>query len=82
MRHADLERAVVASDFFGESLEKMRLLVIHDCHFVEMQATDPYLVLAKVAGYDTAVLRPGRHDTFIRYSSSIPRATCWFRPPS
>ncbi len=54
-RRARLERAVVASDVFGEPLEKMRLLVIHDCHFVELQAADPYLVLAKVAGYDTAV---------------------------
>ncbi len=54
VRRTRLERAVVASDVFGEALEKMRLLVIHDCHFVEMQAADPYLVLAKVAGYDTA----------------------------
>ncbi|MFV1968345.1 MAG: hypothetical protein ACC628_23210 [Pirellulaceae bacterium] len=54
-RRTLLERAVVASNVFGEPLEKMRLLVIHDCHFVELQAADPYLVLAKVAGYDTAV---------------------------
>ena len=39
----------------------MRLLAIHDCHFVETQAKDPHLVLAKVAGYDTAVY--GLEDT-------------------
>lgn len=55
MRHSRLERVVVASDVFGDALKKMRLLAVHDCHFVEMQAEDPYLVLAKVAGYDTAV---------------------------
>ena len=54
-RRTTLERAVVASDVFGDSLKKMRILVIHDCHFVEASAEDPYLVLAKVAGYDTAV---------------------------
>jgi len=53
-RRTRLERAVVASDVFGDALPKMRLLAIHDCHFVETQAKDPYLVLAKVAGYDTA----------------------------
>jgi len=60
-RRAQLERAVVVSDTFGRSLQRMRLLVIHDCHFVELQAADLYLVLAKVAGYDTAVF--GLKDT-------------------
>ncbi|MCP4855525.1 MAG: hypothetical protein GY903_13625 [Fuerstiella sp.] len=50
-RRTRLERAVVASDAFGQALEKMRLLAIHDCHFVETTAADPYLVLARVAGY-------------------------------
>lgn len=54
-QRAPLERAVVASDVFGSALPKLRLLVIHDCHFVEASADNPYLVLAKVAGYDTAV---------------------------
>ncbi|MBN2291892.1 MAG: hypothetical protein JXM70_05670, partial [Pirellulales bacterium] len=53
-RRTQLERAVVASDAFGKILPKMRLLVIHDCHFVETTAADPLVVLAKVAGYDTA----------------------------
>jgi hypothetical protein len=50
-----LERVVVSADVFGESLPKMRLLALHDCHFVEVQAEKPYLVAARVAGYDTAV---------------------------
>ena len=54
-RDAQLERAVVTSDVFGDALKRMRLLAIHDCHFVEIQAADPHLVAAKVAGFDTAV---------------------------
>jgi len=50
-----LDRVVVTADVFGQSLKKMRLLAIHDCHFVEVQADKPYLVAARVAGYDTAV---------------------------
>ena len=50
-----LERVVVSSDVFGPSLAKMRLLAIHDCHFVKVRAEKPYLVAARVAGYDTAV---------------------------
>ena len=53
-RRTRLERVVVTSDIFGDSLRPMRLLVIHDCHFVEASASDPYLVVAAVAGYDTA----------------------------
>jgi hypothetical protein len=49
------ERCVVSSDVFGKSLQKMRILMIHDCHYVKMDAEDPYLVVAKVAGFDTAV---------------------------
>lgn len=49
-----IERAVVASDVFGKRLPKLRIVALHDCHFVETKAAHPYLVLAKVAGYDTA----------------------------
>lgn len=54
-RRTALERVVVASDAFGASLPKMRLLAIHDCHFVETKAAAAHLVAAKVAGFDTAV---------------------------
>ena len=50
-----LDRVVVTADVFGPSLKKMRLLAIHDCRFVEVQADKPFLVAARVAGYDTAV---------------------------
>jgi len=50
------ERVVVVSDIFGESLQKMRIAMIHDCHFIPVEAvSSPYLVLAKVAGFDRAV---------------------------
>jgi len=54
-RRTHLERAVVASDVFGASLEKLRLLALHDCHFVEMESVSAHLVAARVAGFDTAV---------------------------
>lgn len=54
-RRAGWERTVVASDTFGPALEKMRILMVQDCHFLPTEAADPHLVLAKVAGYDTAV---------------------------
>lgn len=50
-----LERVVVTSDVFGPALPRLRLLAIHDCRFVEVQADNPYLVAARVAGYDSAV---------------------------
>ena len=49
------ERAVVASDAFGEALPKLRILAIHDCRFVPVSAPDPLLVVARVAGFDTAI---------------------------
>lgn len=49
------ERTVVASDAFGPRLEKLRILAIHDCHFLETRAERVHLVSARVAGYDKAV---------------------------
>ncbi|MCH9775675.1 MAG: hypothetical protein K0U90_04510 [Planctomycetes bacterium] len=49
------ERTVVASDIFGTELEKLRILQIHDCHFLPVQASRAHLVSARVAGYDKAV---------------------------
>ena len=51
-----LERTVVASDFFGPALPKMRILVINDCTVLPVQAPSPHLVLARVVGYDHAAL--------------------------
>ena len=54
-RRTHLERAVVASDAFGPALRRLRILAIHDCHFVEAEAPKAHLVAARVAGFDTAV---------------------------
>jgi len=54
-RRTGLERAVVASDAFGPVLERLQILAIHDCHFVPVKASQPHLVLARVAGFDRAV---------------------------
>ena len=55
VRHADWQRAVVASDAFAPDLAQMRILMIHGCRFVDVKSDSPHLVLAKVAGFDTAV---------------------------
>jgi hypothetical protein len=49
------ERAVVASAFFGADLPRLRILGIHDCHFVRVTVASPHLAAARVAGYDTAI---------------------------
>lgn len=49
------ERGVVSSEEFGEDLPKLRILSISGCRFVQMQAADPLLVIARVAGFDSAV---------------------------
>jgi len=54
-RDTKWERGVVTSDAFGHSLRPMRIVAIHDCHFVPLAAEKPHLVLAKVAGFDTAL---------------------------
>jgi len=50
-----LERTVVASDAFGDALKKQRILMIHDCHYLPVEASHPHLVVAQVAGYDDAL---------------------------
>jgi len=49
------ERGVVTSNAFGESLKMMSIVMIHDCHYVKVDAKDPYLSIAKVAGFNKAV---------------------------
>ena len=48
------ERAVVSSAAFGPSLQKMRILEIHRCRFIPVNAENAHLVMARVAGYDSA----------------------------
>ena len=54
-RTTQWERAVVASERFGSSLEQLRILAIHNCHYVPVAAEHPDIVVARVAGFDTAV---------------------------
>jgi len=51
------ERAVVASTFFGDDLPPLTILAIHGCRYLPLAngGADPALVIARVAGYDTAV---------------------------
>jgi hypothetical protein len=52
---AHWERAVVATSEFGASLPAKRILMLHNCRYLPVKAEDAPLVLARVAGYDTAV---------------------------
>ncbi|NOX55124.1 MAG: hypothetical protein GXP27_11950 [Planctomycetes bacterium] len=56
-----LERVVVTSEAFGDSLKPMSIALINACHLVEIQAPNPLLVAAKVAGVHKAVF--GLADT-------------------
>lgn len=49
------ERVVVASDAFGEALPAGRILSLSGCPYAPTTAKRPWLVIARVAGYDTAV---------------------------
>lgn len=60
-RDAGLERGVVASDFFGPGLPPLRIVALSGCRYVPVVATNAPLVLARVAGVDTAVF--GLADT-------------------
>ncbi len=54
-RTAVWERAVVGAAGMGDALPPMRILAVHGCRYLPVQATAPRLVLARVAGYETAV---------------------------
>jgi hypothetical protein len=56
-----LMRGVVVSDFFGGELPPLRIVTINGCRFVPAKAERSHLVLAKVAGVNTAVF--GLKDT-------------------
>ena len=54
-RETQWERAVVSSDTFDPALEKLRILMIHGCRFVDVEADNPHIVTARIAGFDKAV---------------------------
>ena len=64
IRHAQWERTVVASEAFGPALEKMRILMIQDCHFVSVAVPTAHLLLARVAGFDSAVFGLPKKDVW------------------
>ncbi len=49
------ERAIVASDVFAPELQKLRILAIHGCRFVPTRAINSFIVMGRVAGFDSAV---------------------------
>ena len=54
-RDTKWERGVITSEAFGPKLQPMRILGIHDCHFVPVTVERSHIMIAKVAGFDTAV---------------------------
>jgi hypothetical protein len=55
IKQSKWERQVVTSDVFGNTLPQMSILLFHDCHFTNYKIKDPFIVTAKVAGFDKAV---------------------------
>jgi len=62
-RSTKLERGVVTSDVFGSALKPMRIVMINGCRFVPATAERPHIVLAKVAGVNTAVFGLGETES-------------------
>jgi hypothetical protein len=49
------ERAVISSDVFSPAVKKMRILAIHDCRFIPAKSDNADIVIAQIAGFDSAV---------------------------
>lgn len=54
-RGTQWERAVISSDAFTPALSRLRILAIHDCRFIPMETANPDIVIARIAGFDSAV---------------------------
>jgi hypothetical protein len=54
-RKTEWQRAVVGSGMFGPALPRLHILAPQDCRLLPFSAPDPLLVMARVAGFDTAV---------------------------
>ncbi|HET7215962.1 MAG TPA: hypothetical protein VFL79_20395 [Terriglobia bacterium] len=68
--HNILERCVVATDSFAPALKRMQILELHDCIYVPVKSQSAELVLARVAGFDTALYglpQNGIHPTLFRH---------------
>ncbi|MGV3771902.1 MAG: hypothetical protein ACO1QB_03310 [Verrucomicrobiales bacterium] len=62
------ERLVVSSDSFGKELPKNQIMVAHQCTYLPTEAQAPLLVVARVAGYNTAVYGIPTHAHPILFS--------------
>lgn len=68
--HNILERCVITNDSFAPALKRMRILALHDCIYVPVESREAELVLARVAGFDSAVYglpREGVHPILFRH---------------
>jgi hypothetical protein len=63
-REVHWERAVVASDAFAPGLAKLRILGLHKVRFVPVEAPNADIVMARVAGFDTAVYGLPEKDVY------------------
>lgn len=75
---ATLERAVVVSERFAPALMPMRLLTINNCRYVPVKAVHPEIVLARVAGCETAVYglpADDVHPVLFEHSAALMVAT-------
>lgn len=61
IKEAGWGRGVVTSNVFGESLKEMSIVMMHDCHYVDIEAENPYISTAKIAGFNKAIY--GLEDT-------------------
>lgn len=74
-RDTDLERGVIVTDGFGDGIAPMDILYMHGCRFVPAKTDNPMIVVAKVAGFDTAVYGLNDTETFpVLFSLSGGRA--------
>jgi hypothetical protein len=55
VRKPGWERAVVTSGAFEPAIARLRILMLHSCRFVDIAADNPHLVLARVAGFESAI---------------------------
>ncbi len=55
VRQANWERGVVAGDALLPDLQPHRIMALHACRYLVVQAGSPMLVIARVAGFDTAL---------------------------
>ncbi len=61
------ECAVITSDAFAPAPAKLRMLAIHGCGFLPLQAGNPHIVIGRVAGFDTAAYGMAKESFPIRF---------------